>query len=811
VPATIVWSNETGVNAVDLSVFGSNEAIARQLIHRAIDDWEAVIADFNYDGDDNDETNNTFNFTVGTYTIGPRGLEGPDTFISGSPTTGHVNLNINAGGAGWFFDATPTDDAEFIGLASAFSASFVDVNGQTKRDDFYRTVLHELGHALGLTNAEGTALREMLTPLVDAEQQPILDPTGILHLTPLHRFQSTRANPQFGVVATFIIGHLYEGDIYGVNNDPTTVYAEGSSVPLAFVSHPNDLMNDGRTVPAGNPDPDPPNETVRQFISDLDAKILADAYGYSVVLPSTLNTAHTTLDSDTGTLLIQGGLTVSGGSQNDTISVDIVGPNIRVQVNGTTELVPQANVTQIIIAGNGGTDDIDVDPALESLRKTVDYIVSSNQDVLDDGDMPGDSIVDIRDVIPGRQVSLRAAIVDANGTSAGSARSIYVPRGKYNLTISGTGGDTQGDLDINRKLTIIGTGAGATVVDASTLATRDRLFEIVGGTTASLDLSRMTLTGGETAANGGAISVGNNTSAFLTELKLTETVIVGNSSTTSFGGGVYVQSGAGFSDVRSVITGNTSTASDGGAGIYLVGSTSTLNAGSAVLDRSIVANNTAPLGPDLRSAAPTGSGTMAGVFTSVGGNLITSTAGSNFATSGLHASDHVGAVDYVVTSIVDSFNDADNAWALSVREAVNQSNSVADLQSIWLPAWNFVLTRDRAAFGGGSLTDVNTAFGDLDITQSLNIRGSEAVGATSVTWRPGVSDAVFDLIGDFDGDGITTFDDGYITGNDYLIWQQTLGSTTDLGADANDNGIVDGDDDDLFWSARGNQLTLVNV
>ena len=136
--------------------------------------------------------------------------------------------------------------------------------------------------------------------------------------------------------------------------------------------------------------------------------ILADAYGYGVELPSSKSTAHVTLDSQTGTLLVQG----RTGGLNDAITIDTVGDDLRVQVNGTTERVPIADVTQIILARNGGTDTVTIDQAFTALVKEVDYVVSSNEDSADAGTV-GDGIVDLDANVPGNQVALRAAVRDA--------------------------------------------------------------------------------------------------------------------------------------------------------------------------------------------------------------------------------------------------------------------------------------------------------------------------------------------------------------------------------------------------------------
>lgn len=99
----------------------------------------------------------------------------------------------------------------------------------------------------------------------------------------------------------------------------------------------------------------------------------------------------------------------------------------------------------------------------------------------------------------------------------------------------------------------------------------------------------------------------------------------------------------------------------------------------------------------------------------------------------------------------------------------------------------------------------------MDVTQSLKVQG---ITGTSVSWRGGLVDAVFDLIGDFDGNGITTPDlnPGYVNGSDYVTWTTQLGMTgSNLSADADDDGDVDAADRTLWSDHFGNSLELVNV
>ncbi len=107
-------------------------------------------------------------------------------------------MDDNAAGSGWFFDQTPLDDAEFTAIANsgstqtgtAFQASFVDVStGGTNYNDFYRTIVHEIGHAMGILVGAGSIFNF----------QTVIGsfPSG----ETLYSFQNP--NGQYGVTATF--------------------------------------------------------------------------------------------------------------------------------------------------------------------------------------------------------------------------------------------------------------------------------------------------------------------------------------------------------------------------------------------------------------------------------------------------------------------------------------------------------------------------------------------------------------------------------------------------------------------------------
>jgi hypothetical protein len=62
-------------------------------------------------------------------------------------------LDDDAAGWGWFLDATPADDAEFLAAGD---------QGEQGRMDLLSALVHELGHVLGHDHDEGGAMAETL-------------------------------------------------------------------------------------------------------------------------------------------------------------------------------------------------------------------------------------------------------------------------------------------------------------------------------------------------------------------------------------------------------------------------------------------------------------------------------------------------------------------------------------------------------------------------------------------------------------------------------------------------------------------------
>ena len=714
-----------------------NAIIARQIVNRSISDWNRVITDQNFDNDNDPNTTPNLALTISAADIGAGGLTnitqvttggaGQAGWTAGVPTAATIQLDNDNGTIGWFFDSTPNDDIEFTAIGTPFESSFVNANngGTNNWIDFYLVVTHEIGHSLGIAlgAVPGGTLRifsggNLFTADWDGNDENETDTAAIGGGGDLNFFQ--HPNGTFTTLTPNGGGHIYEGGLADHLNTPV---------------FPNELMNPGRTLPSA---PVPPVETRRQFISDVATQLLADAYGYTVALPSTLDSAHVMLDSITGTLLVQGSArdNTTGVGLNDTFNIqrvtDAQGDDIQVTVTtpgGTfTERVPYANVTEILIHDNGhvggGNDPVTVNANVDQPWQRIDYVVSSNEDALEAvGQSTTDGIVDLSNIVPGNQTTLRAAIVEANARTG--AQSIYVGRGIYDLTLSGTDNAAAvGDLDITSDVTIIGAGAGATVIDAGGVGgLGDRIFEL--RSVGDLDISRLTLTGGNTTASGGAIYARAGTTLHIDQVALVDN-LAGN-----MGGGLFNEGVAMIT--QSVVTSDTAGGAGLGGGGIFSSSISTFTMGS-----TIVVGNTATTGPrDDLEVNPNAT------TYSLGNNIIGAT-NYRWAAFDPGANDLVATADYVVTSLVDRTDNTNNDYALSIREAILQANGDT-LATILLPAWNH-----RLAIEGN---DSTSAQGDLDIAIAANITLVGAGAGLSVIDASAINDRVIDVIGNGSGGG----------------------------------------------------------
>ncbi|MEK6259708.1 MAG: VCBS domain-containing protein [Planctomycetota bacterium] len=183
----------------------------------------------------------------------------------GAASPGQVIVDSNAAGNAWFIDSTPLDDSEFVGTGTQFLATAT--GGAAGRIDALTTVMHELGHQLGLDDTYSTAdaanlmhgwIHQSERRLAAAGQAAGADPSDHEHNGP---------DFLFGVMN---IGTLPAGKsltiVYDatVNNDMNDIAPATVSSQLRFLADGgiDVLSDDPSIVGAANPTETPYDQLV---------------------------------------------------------------------------------------------------------------------------------------------------------------------------------------------------------------------------------------------------------------------------------------------------------------------------------------------------------------------------------------------------------------------------------------------------------------------------------------------------------------------------------------------------------------------
>ncbi len=194
------------------------------------------------------------------------------------------------------------------------------------------------------------------------------------------------------------------------------------------------------------------------------------------------------------------------------------------------------------------------------------------------------------------QCSLREAIQNINDGATtyadcaptgayGASDTINIPAGLYTIAIATTNEDlnADGDFDINKSVSIVGAGAGSTIINGGGI---DRVFHITGAYAVSI--AGVTIQNGNTAGAGGGIYNDSGT------LSVTDSTISGNSAPS--GGGIWNYLGGTLTVTDSTISGNSAANYGGGVCNHWGGTAnvtnSTISGNSAAFSGGILNSDT---------------------------------------------------------------------------------------------------------------------------------------------------------------------------------------------------------------------------
>jgi Ca2+-binding RTX toxin-like protein len=430
-------------------------------------------------------------------------------------------------------------------------------------------------------------------------------------------------------------------------------------------------------------------------------------------------------------------------------------------VNGGYELVLTAAGSGVV---DGFGNALVVDASDAWLTDTV-IVVNSELDMVDATPL-GDGIVDADLAMPGKQITLRAAIQEANQLPGHDT--ISLPAGNYVLTLAGVGDDdsVSGDLDIRQGLTIFGEGADQTTIDADGL---ERVLQVFGGV--DVEIRDLTITGGAVVGSedgGGIRSAGN--------LTLIDVVVTGNSAADSGGGinangelllervtvtsntaggdGGGVRNVGGLTIYNSTISGNASAKDGGGLVNISLGSALIVNTtfsgnsasrdGGAIhneatlslINTTVTANTVDNLGGGVSSSGVTSIQNtlvaantammdfpdVSGIFNTLGNNLVGNNSGglASFPASGTPGQpntngDYVGSPLNVLDPLLDG-NLGDNGGATSTHLLLLNSPAIDGGNNAGLPAEFATEQRGAPRILDGP---------DLDLVQTIDIGAVE--------------------------------------------------------------------------------------
>jgi hypothetical protein len=368
---TVIWTNRDTPSDMFDSAFPGNADAARAVVDSAIDSWNQVVTGFggspfdvelNIAMDPDDPALSAF--ASGIVFDGATGV----------PESGSIEINMNGsiGNTNWFIDPTPMEHSEFQGTrVNTFARRAPstlpngDPNPANGINDLRSLLIHEMGHVMGIVS--GSPLLYGAGADVTVTSLPNPDDTSGAAGDRFYLFQGNTIN---ALMTDFDIGGTTT--VAGHNARPRAGNASIQVGPTIVYGAIDTMIGTGIS-------------TDQRILLTNKVAMMMDDMGYDVVMPEVFGTMHTILDESTGLLTIDGGLDnilingIPQGASDDVISISrtptelIVRIDFGVDVPGTGPGIDPldqqgefesrfdiADVTDIVINGFGGDDEIDV-------------------------------------------------------------------------------------------------------------------------------------------------------------------------------------------------------------------------------------------------------------------------------------------------------------------------------------------------------------------------------------------------------------------------------------------------------------------
>ena len=321
VPSSMVWANRGQESDRFAAVFGDRAEAARKVVDYCLNSWGKVIVNLNQPAIDASPDKNTITYTVSMNTRGGFGGSASaskyaypteadkDAGRNGYPTQGVINLNAGTDGQpdkGWWIDPNPGDFTPFTNVVSPFAASRGD---NAAGVDLVDIINGEIAHVLGLFNADArlqTPLAGTLTKVAPAVEDRHSDGKA--------GFYYVFDGPSLTQLLT-----SYDSGGGDLGAPIHTPQPKDTNLPVPFVSKFRGVQTLTGAIDAGNAE-----GGNRVVPSDNLMLLFKEAYGYDVLLPSTLpgGTFNASV-TPAGRLLLKGG---PDGGPKPSGDVGVTGP-----------------------------------------------------------------------------------------------------------------------------------------------------------------------------------------------------------------------------------------------------------------------------------------------------------------------------------------------------------------------------------------------------------------------------------------------------------------------------------------------------